>query len=565
MPELPADILARLLLALDLPQDDMPAEARDLLRPLLDLRPLLQRPTRQITVLGTFKTGKSSLLNALLGEDVLPARVLRATGAVTRLRYAPCPACTLVRQQPDGTHRSEPLAFDERARHILLSLENEHSAPDLHEIVIQHPAVPLPPAWSLVDTPGLGDTAELTARSQQELLQTDLLVLVLSAYQLFSQHERDVLRHASRLLNGNIVCVVNQIDLIAPAEQADVFRRAALLLDKTGNPLVGQPRLFISSATPSQSGIAALRGWLGALAHSTTGERVALLSRLGILQSRLQQTRPALQRLLADEQQRHHQHQQRAVSAHRQQQTRLRRAALEDRLRLERLRSRLDTFGQQFAELCVQEMAQRMSQAAPDEWAAIWYDLWRASFATGLHWYTRWIQRGAVAALTATDLHAPPFEGALGLLPGAMQAADERLIAPGWLEGLAADFGTPLAALLGGSPGTLLDEWAGQMRSAAQQQFVQAVEHTANQLRPALKTAASHYLDQVQTMVTTTVEAPDPPTSPCGHTVAHLETLKKRLGHLEHSIHQARLSLLTHKSPSPMNTQALERSTIQTD
>ena len=42
-----------------------------------------------VAVLGLFKAGKSSFLNAILGEDLLPVDVLPATAAITRIEFGP--------------------------------------------------------------------------------------------------------------------------------------------------------------------------------------------------------------------------------------------------------------------------------------------------------------------------------------------------------------------------------------------------------------------------------------------------------------------------------------------
>src|SRR5947209_20382238 len=46
----------------------------------------------RLMFLGDMKRGKSTLLNALLGEDLLPARVTPCTAIITVLRYGEPPA-----------------------------------------------------------------------------------------------------------------------------------------------------------------------------------------------------------------------------------------------------------------------------------------------------------------------------------------------------------------------------------------------------------------------------------------------------------------------------------------
>jgi len=57
--------------------------------PLEDLKSRLDQGRLHLAVLGQFKRGKSTLLNALLGEDVLPTDVVPLTAVPTFIRPAP--------------------------------------------------------------------------------------------------------------------------------------------------------------------------------------------------------------------------------------------------------------------------------------------------------------------------------------------------------------------------------------------------------------------------------------------------------------------------------------------
>jgi len=54
---------------------------------LTSLRDRLAEGRFQLAVLGQFKRGKSTLLNALLGEDILPSSVIPLTAIPTFIRY----------------------------------------------------------------------------------------------------------------------------------------------------------------------------------------------------------------------------------------------------------------------------------------------------------------------------------------------------------------------------------------------------------------------------------------------------------------------------------------------
>jgi hypothetical protein len=83
-----AQHMTELLSHFDWPAGDLSAELDTALAAVAECRQMLQRPERRITFFGVFKAGKSTILNALVGRDILPTRANRATGVVTRLSYS---------------------------------------------------------------------------------------------------------------------------------------------------------------------------------------------------------------------------------------------------------------------------------------------------------------------------------------------------------------------------------------------------------------------------------------------------------------------------------------------
>ena len=56
---------------------------------LRDLEQKAEQNELTISVIGQLKRGKSSLVNAILGEDLLPVGIIPLTTVVTEIRYAP--------------------------------------------------------------------------------------------------------------------------------------------------------------------------------------------------------------------------------------------------------------------------------------------------------------------------------------------------------------------------------------------------------------------------------------------------------------------------------------------
>jgi small GTP-binding protein len=206
------ELLERLATALERFGSDVAAE---------DLR-RFQEAREQLTglfllvIAGEFNSGKSSFINALLGERVLPEGVTPTTDRINVLRH--------------GSEVSELL----RAAYLL---ERTHPAEVLREI-------------NIVDTPG----TNAIIRRHEELTRdfvprSDLVLFVTSADRPFTESERGFLEQI-RQWGKKIVFIVNKIDIVPrPEEREEVVRyvseHAAALLGET-------PQIFAVSARQAQ-------------------------------------------------------------------------------------------------------------------------------------------------------------------------------------------------------------------------------------------------------------------------------------------------------------------------
>jgi GTPase SAR1 family protein len=171
-----------------------------------------------VAVVGEFKTGKSTFVNALLGVDVVPTDVLPATATLNRITFGLTPAIEVVYK--DG--RRDKVAFDELSKYVT----KEHVTDDLlkrvDEVIIQYQAPYLLNNVDIVDTPGLNDEDAMTAVTLSVLPKTDAAILVISAMAPLSEYTRDFLE--SKLLSadlGRVIFVVNRIGQLGGADDAD--------------------------------------------------------------------------------------------------------------------------------------------------------------------------------------------------------------------------------------------------------------------------------------------------------------------------------------------------------
>jgi small GTP-binding protein len=165
-----------------------------------------------LVIAGEFNSGKSSFINALLGERVLPEGVTPTTDRINLLRHGP--------------------EVTERPLEAYL-LERTHPAELLREL-------------NVVDTPG----TNAVIRRHEELTRdfiprADLVLFVTSADRPFSESEREFLERI-REWGKKILFIVNKIDILAgPAEQAEVI---AYVRDNAAALLGDAPQVFPVSA-----------------------------------------------------------------------------------------------------------------------------------------------------------------------------------------------------------------------------------------------------------------------------------------------------------------------------
>jgi predicted GTPase len=176
----------------------------------------LEEGTFLIGVVGEFKRGKSTFINALLGQEILPADVLPATAVVSRIIYGRNASCTLTLS--DGSEL--PIPFAEIANYVTkLTAQSAEQAQSVAEAIVAFPAMTLQNNIQIIDTPGLGDEAAMTERTMALLPTVDAAILVVSARSPFSSAEQALLRSLLHQLRLNrVFIVVNQIDLVANAD-----------------------------------------------------------------------------------------------------------------------------------------------------------------------------------------------------------------------------------------------------------------------------------------------------------------------------------------------------------
>jgi GTP-binding protein EngB required for normal cell division len=224
----------------------------------------------EVAVVGEFKRGKSSLINALLDTDVLPVGVLPLTAVPTVLERGDL---ALLVELADGRREEQPLSEVGR---FVTEEGNPGNRLGVGRVVGRLHTPLLDEGVRLVDTPGVGSVHEHNTQATDAYLPSlDAAVLVLSADPPISRAERAFLKrvveHAVRLF-----VVLNKADYLAPAE----LERTVAFTERVVREVIPSwpGPVYALSARPGVGDPAALGRFRGDLERFLRTERAATVS-----------------------------------------------------------------------------------------------------------------------------------------------------------------------------------------------------------------------------------------------------------------------------------------------
>jgi GTP-binding protein EngB required for normal cell division len=150
----------------------------------------LEDDTFEVALFGRVSSGKSSLLNALLGTDVLPVGVNPITAVPTKLRYGK----SLKAAISYGDGRNALIPIEELAR-LVTEQGNPGNLQNIVRAIVEVPSPRLQQGILLVDTPGLGSLAKRGASETLAYLPScDLALLLIDAGATLNEEDIGTLR-----------------------------------------------------------------------------------------------------------------------------------------------------------------------------------------------------------------------------------------------------------------------------------------------------------------------------------------------------------------------------------
>lgn len=203
--------------------DTVPVAARGLADRLMDQR-------FNVVVLGEFKRGKSTFVNALLGAEVLPSAVVPLTSVVTAVTWGE--ETTAEVTFVDGRHERVPIG---ELRRFVTERDNPGNRLGVERSLVRHPSEHLRDGVFLVDTPGVGSVyGHNTDAAYRFIPEADVAIFVTSADPPISANERAFLEDV-RTEAAKMFFVLNKIDYLSePDRDASIAFTERVLSDTLG-------------------------------------------------------------------------------------------------------------------------------------------------------------------------------------------------------------------------------------------------------------------------------------------------------------------------------------------
>ncbi len=207
-----------------------------------------------VACVGQFKRGKSTLLNALVGHEVVPTGFVPVTAVPTVIRFGDKPHARV--RMRDGAWRD--VAMTDLKEYVTEELNPENKkAVDGAEVFVPSPL--LSSGMCFVDTPGLGSVfTGNTATTQAFIPHIDAALVVVGADPPIAGEELALVEEVGKQVQ-DLILVINKADRTTDPERAAAVKFTREMLEKRLHRPMGE--VFQVSAAERMESRGPLRDW----------------------------------------------------------------------------------------------------------------------------------------------------------------------------------------------------------------------------------------------------------------------------------------------------------------
>lgn len=212
---------------------------------LAKLSETVKNDSFKVQIVGTFKNGKSTFINSLLGEEIMPAYARPCTAIVNEIKWGETkravvhfrnpvpeklpsniPPASLHHMKKYGMKNIPPLEvpYNELESYAVIPLNNGSDEFDFQspyeKIEVFWPLEILKNGVEIVDSPGLNESLTRTEVTMNYIAKADALLFVLDATRLLSADEMKVIDTTVKMYGfTDPFIIINKFDAICDAEK----------------------------------------------------------------------------------------------------------------------------------------------------------------------------------------------------------------------------------------------------------------------------------------------------------------------------------------------------------
>ena len=222
---------------------------------ILSLKERLEKDSFKVLVIGEFKRGKSTFINALMGEKILPAYITPCTAVINEVVYGEDKQAMLYFKEElpmdmdigslppralqqmkkyQGMKKIPPMEIQvgELEDYVAIPYGTKGSKAALKEtpyskVVVKYPIQLCRDGVELIDSPGLNENSIRTEVTRGYLQQADAILFVMKCDDLGSKSEMDFIKNEIQAQGyRDIFFVCNAIDLVNKDERSRLKKYA---------------------------------------------------------------------------------------------------------------------------------------------------------------------------------------------------------------------------------------------------------------------------------------------------------------------------------------------------
>lgn len=186
---------------------------------LVNSRKKLAEHKFSVGILGEFKRGKSTVINSLLGKEIMPADILPCSATMNRVTYDMKPHAEILMM--DGSVKN--VSVEELKNYVTKTTkDNEAVAATVEEAIVYYPCAFCQNGVDIVDTPGLNDDERMNKVTEEVIPKLDAVIMVVTHDSPFSMSEAEFVRNKIMASDvGRIIFLVNKMDTVRRASDKE--------------------------------------------------------------------------------------------------------------------------------------------------------------------------------------------------------------------------------------------------------------------------------------------------------------------------------------------------------